>query len=127
MATGCRSAHYLINVAIGGAGGDYPQQTYQAPTDNFAPADSGDIWSTGTPVPDAVDRKLFTDDQRRSRRQMAPDPLQNFMELPRYVAPAPAPGDESPFGNGPGRRDGHWHRRAAARRAGRRRHAAAGL
>ncbi len=95
--------HYLINVSIssgGGAGNDYPQERYEAPADTYGgPPESGDIWSTGQAPPDAVDRKLFTDDQRRSRGQRAPDPLQNFVELPRFVTPN---GSESPFGSGQG-------------------------
>jgi type VI secretion system protein ImpI len=92
--------HYLINVSISSAGGgDYPSARYEAPSDSYGVPDNGDIWSTGQATPDAVDRKLFTDDQRRSRGQRAPDPLQNFVELPRFVAPN---GSESPFGRGQG-------------------------
>lgn len=96
--------HYLISVSIAGAGSEAAAPRYEAPPEGFAPPEDGDIWSTGQAVPEAVDRKWFTEEQRRARGQRAPDVLQNFVELPRFVAPGggggPAfpPGAESPFG-----------------------------
>jgi type VI secretion system protein ImpI len=90
--------HYLISVSIDGGARAQPQP-FEPPTDAYAPPDDGDIWSTGQAAPEAVDRKWFTQEQRRARGQRAPDPLQNFVELPRFAPPA---GSETPFGGGGG-------------------------